>query len=121
MYWVGGGAAGVSPEAAGGVAQHLGGVEVELAVVVVSGGGVPVGVGNDDAVGEHGQRVLDDWHLQGVARRKVPQHTCIQTSTGPSPDYWDLFWLKAADLIVGVEQVTIQHFSPLKKTNKTTF
>lgn len=30
------------PEAACSVAQHLGGMEVELAVIVVSGGGVPV-------------------------------------------------------------------------------
>lgn len=87
----GGGLLGGSPEAAGGVAQHLGGVEVELAVVMVIGGGVPVGVGNDDAVGEHGQRVLDDGHLQGVARRKVPQHTCSHTHTGPSLDYWGFY------------------------------
>lgn len=55
------------PEAACSVAQHLGGVEVELAVVMVIGGGVPVGVGYDDAVGQDGQGVLDDRHLQSVA------------------------------------------------------
>lgn len=56
----------VLPEAACSIAQHLGGMKVELAVVMVIGGGVPVGVGYDDAIGQNSQRVLDDWHLQGV-------------------------------------------------------
>jgi len=55
------------PEAACSIAQHLRGVKMELAVVMVIGGGVPVGVGDDDAVGQHGQGVLDDRHLQSIA------------------------------------------------------
>ena len=76
------------PEATRGVAQHLRGVEVELAVVMVIGGGVPSRVGDDDTVGQHGQGVLDDWHLQSVARRQIPQdpfahniHTQTNTHT----------------------------------------
>lgn len=54
------------PEAACSISQHLGGMKVELAVVMVIGGGVPVGVGYDDAIGQNGQGILDDWHLQSV-------------------------------------------------------
>lgn len=54
------------PEAACSVAQHLRGMKMELAVVMVIGGGVPVRVGYDDTVGEDGQGVLDDRHLQSV-------------------------------------------------------
>lgn len=55
------------PEAARCIAEHLGGMEVDFAVLVVIGRGVPVGLGDDDTVGENGQGVLDDWHLQGIA------------------------------------------------------
>lgn len=55
------------PEAARCVAEHLGGMEVDFAILVVIGGGVPVGLGYDDAVGKDGQGVLDDRHFQGVA------------------------------------------------------
>lgn len=51
------------PEAACSIAQHLGGVEVELAVIMVVGGGVPGRVGYDDAIGQDSQSILDDWHL----------------------------------------------------------
>lgn len=54
------------PEAACSIAQHLGGVKVELAVIMVIGGGVPVRVGYDDAIGQNSQSVLDDWHLQCI-------------------------------------------------------
>lgn len=54
------------PEATGRIAQHLGSMKLELAVVMVIGGGVPVGVGDDDAVSQHSQRILDDWHLESV-------------------------------------------------------
>ena len=58
----------ISPEAACSVAQHLGGMNVELAVLMVIGRGVPVRVGYDDTVGQNSQRVLDDWHLQSITR-----------------------------------------------------
>ena len=67
------------PEAARCIAEHLGGMEVDFAILVVIRGGVPVGLGYDDTVGQNGQGVLDDWHLQGIARRQVPQHTYAQT------------------------------------------
>lgn len=38
------------PETAGSVAQHLGSMKVDLAVIMVIGGGVPVGVGYNDAI-----------------------------------------------------------------------
>lgn len=63
-----------SPEAASGIAEHLGGVQVQLAVLLM-GRGVPARVGDDDSVGQHGQGVLDNGHLQGITRRQVPQHT----------------------------------------------
>lgn len=56
----------VLPEAACSVAQHLGGMKVELAVIMVIRGGVPVRVGYNDAIGQNSQSVLDDWHLQSV-------------------------------------------------------
>lgn len=55
------------PEAARCIAEHLGGMEVDFAILMVIGGGVPVGLGYDDTVGQYGQGVLDDWHLQGIA------------------------------------------------------
>lgn len=40
---------------------------MQLAVLLRVGGGVPARVGDDDGVGQHGQSVLDDGHLQSVA------------------------------------------------------
>ena len=58
-----------SPETASGVAKHLGSVCVLLAVVMEIVGGVPGGgVRDDDTIGQNGQGILDDWHLQGVTR-----------------------------------------------------
>lgn len=54
------------PEAACSIAKHLGGVEVELAVVMVIGGRVPVRVWYDYAIGQNSQSILDDWHLQSI-------------------------------------------------------
>lgn len=69
------------PEAACSVAQHLGGVKVELAVIMVSGGGVPVWLWYDDTIGQNSQGVLDDWHLQSIAWWQVPEYTCTHTRT----------------------------------------
>jgi len=63
------------PEAASCVAEDLGGVEVHLAVLLRMRRRVPARVGDDHSVGQHGEGVLDDGHLQGVARRQVPQNT----------------------------------------------
>lgn len=54
------------PETACSIAQHLGGMNVELAVIMVIWGGVPVRVGYDDTIGQNGQGILDDWHLQCI-------------------------------------------------------
>lgn len=56
----------VLPEAARCIAEHLGRMEVDFAILVVIGGGVPVRLGYDDTVGQNGQGILDDWHLQGI-------------------------------------------------------
>lgn len=56
----------VLPEAARRITEHLGRMEVDFAILVVIGGGVPVRLGYDDTVGQNGQGILDDWHLQGV-------------------------------------------------------
>lgn len=39
-------------------------------------GCIPSRVGDDHGVGQHGQSILDDGHLQGVTRRQVPQNAC---------------------------------------------
>ena len=54
------------PETACSIAQHLGGMKMELVVVMVIRGGVPVGVRYDDAIGQNRQSILDDWHLQSI-------------------------------------------------------
>lgn len=54
------------PEAACGITQHLGGMEVELPVIVVIRGRVPVRVGDNDTVGQNSQSILNDWHLQSI-------------------------------------------------------
>lgn len=65
------------PETACSIAQHLGCMDVELAVIMVIWGGVPVRVGYDDTIGQNGQGILDDWHLQCITWWQVPKHTCI--------------------------------------------
>lgn len=55
-------------------------MEVDFAILVVIGGGVPVRLGYDDTVGQNGQGVLDDWHLQGITWRQVPQHAYKDTN-----------------------------------------
>lgn len=56
----------VLPEAACSIAQHLGGMEVKLSVIMVIRGGVPARVGYDDTIGQNSQGVLNDWHLESV-------------------------------------------------------
>lgn len=69
------------PEAACSVAQHLGGMKVELAVLMVIGGGVPIWLWYDDAIGQNSQCVLDDGHLQSITRWQVPEYTCTHMHT----------------------------------------
>lgn len=58
-------------------------MKLEL-VVVIEGGAAPSRVGDDHGVGEGGQRVPNDGHLHGVARRQVPQDAC-EGKTGQPP------------------------------------
>ena len=62
----------VVPEAASGVPEHQGGVQLQF-VVVPLGGATPSGVWDDHRVGEHAQRIPHDRHLHRVTRRQVPQ------------------------------------------------
>lgn len=41
-------------------------MEEQLAVLLGVGGGVPARMGDDHSVGQHGQGILDDGHLQAV-------------------------------------------------------
>lgn len=55
----------VSPQAAGGVAQQQGGLELDLMVVAVRNA-APARVGDDDGVGQRAQRVANDGHLHCI-------------------------------------------------------
>lgn len=61
-----------SPQAAGGVAQQQGGLELDFVVVAVRDA-APARVGDDDRVGQRAQSVADDGHLHRVTRGEVPQ------------------------------------------------
>lgn len=61
-----------SPQAAGGVAQQHGRLELDLVLVAVRDA-APARVRDDDRVGQRAQSVADDGHLHRVARREVPQ------------------------------------------------
>lgn len=60
---------------------------MELAVVMVIGGGVPVRVGYDDAIGENGQSVLDDrsasseHHMTTGSKAHLHIHTHAERNT----------------------------------------
>ena len=64
-----------SPQAAGGVSQQQGRLELDLVVFAVRDA-APARVGDDHRVGQRAQGVADDGHLHRVARGEVPQDTC---------------------------------------------